>query len=120
MRSRSLTKRVEIYGITQVSDGFGGYTTTDTLLGSSWCSIKTFEPGKFNNLADFGILNPQDALHFRMRKRNDIVIDTENHYLKYRGKKYTISTAPVNINFEDDEIAFIGVQEQTKSNEAAP
>ncbi len=112
MRSRKLNKRIEIWELTQVSNGFGGYTVTDSLLGSSWCSVKTFQAGRFSNLSEFGIVEGSKSVLFTLRKRNDLVYDLGTMYIKYRDVKYTISTAPTNVDFDDKYITFIGVAEK--------
>lgn len=116
MRSRKYTKRVEIYQLTRVADGFGGFTVTDAKIGESWAKLETFQAGKALNLAEYGIINPQRSILFTLRLRNDITYNVDTQYIKYRNKKYIISSYPTNINFEDSEITFIGTEEKTKSN----
>lgn len=118
MRGRSLNKRIELWSITSVSDGFGGYTTSTALLSNSWANVKTFQPGRQNNISEFGLTDPQNTLIFTLRKRNDLVYNVENMYVIYRGVKYTISTSPTNVDFNDSTIVFMGVAESVKSNEA--
>jgi len=40
MIARQYDKRIKIYGTTTVSDGFGGNTTSEVLIGSFWAEIK--------------------------------------------------------------------------------
>lgn len=115
MRARQLTKRIEIWELTSVFDGVSGYNLTDTLIASSWASVKTFQAGKYSNLSDFGIVDGQNAVQFTLRKRNDLIYNLNTMYIKYRGVKYTISTSPTNIDFNDKQIVFIGVAEVKKT-----
>lgn len=120
MSSRRYTKRIEVYQIggTKVSDGFGGYTVTDALLGTSWAKIKTFSAGKFTNLVDYGIVNSQNAIIVECRKRIDLTYNSETQYIKYRNKNYTISTDPVESDFSNRDISFVAVLMTSKSNVA--
>ena len=106
MSSRAYNKRIEIYETTPVSDGVGGFTTTTNLIGSSWAKIKTFNVGGNSNATDFGLIDVNDSLIITVRKRNDITYNSETQFIKYRGKKYIITTSPINIGFEDREIQY--------------
>jgi head-tail adaptor len=108
MRSRELNKRVEVYTITGVTDGFGGQTTTPTLVKALWAKVVTYQAGKATNLADLGTITQQRSVLFTFRDNPNYTITGENHFLKYRNKTYTIGTAPTNINFEDNYVTFIG------------
>lgn len=116
MRSRALNKRIEIRGTEKISDGFGGYTVNDILISNSWAKINSVQAGKSNNLSDFGLIDVNNSIFVTLRKRNDLTYNAETMYFNYRGKKYTIATAPTNVNFDDRLITFIGVAENTKSN----
>lgn len=116
MRGRSLNKRIELWSVTSVADGFGGFTTSTALLSSSWANVKTFQPGRQNNISKFGLTDPQNTVIFTLRKRNDLDYNVENMYIKYRGVKYTISTSPTNVDFNDSTIIFMGVADSIKSN----
>ena len=116
MRGRGFNKKVEVWAIDQVSDGFGGYTIAETKISDSWAMVETLQPGKVNNVKTFGLEDAQNAVLFTLRKRNDLEYNEEIHFIKYRGRKFTISTAPANVNFEDRVIVFVGTMEPVKSN----
>ena len=118
MRSRQFNKRIEIWQTASVSDGFGGLTVSDALLSSSWAKITSNQPGKASNVSDFGITDGQRVVMFTLRLRNDLDYNVETQYIKYRGKKYSIVTAPTNIDFDDKYIVFAGIEETVKSNDA--
>ena len=115
--SRAFNKKIELWGVTSVPDGYGGFTTTSQLVTSSWANIKSIQPGKQNNASQFGLITPENSVLFTVKKRNDLVYNVETMFIKYRGVKYTISTEPTNINFTDSTITFIGVAESNKVNE---
>jgi len=116
VRSRKLTKRIEIWQTTPAKDGFGGNTVTDVLVSKSWADVSTFQAGKYRggNLSDFGIIEAYRAVLFKVRKRNDLTYDLKSMYIKYRDVKYTIASAPTNVNFNDKEIVFLGISETKK------
>ena len=117
MNSRDLTKQIELFELVSVSDGYGGYNVTESSLGKSWAKIESLQPGRSNNLDNFGITDLNNSIFVTVRKRNDLVYSMETMFFKYRGSKYTISTAPTNVDFNDRWIKFTGAIETTKSNE---
>ena len=115
MRSRSYNKRFDLYETITVADGFGGNTTSTSLLSKSWANISTFNIGSNDsNSTEFGVLDLNSALKITTRKRNDITYNSETQYIVYRGEKYIINTAPINVNFEDNEVQFIVVKSANK------
>ena len=119
MRSRKLSKRIEIWQTSNVSDGFGGNTVAETLIASSWAEIITLN--NTNRSTDIGITSATNTIKVRLRKRNDITYNSINQYLKYRGFKYIIQNQPFNVGFRDDVIEILAVKEELKTaNEIAP
>ena len=113
MRSRKLSKRIEIWQTSNVSDGFGGNTVDETLITSSWAEIITLND--VNRSTDIGITSATNSIKVRLRKRKDITYNSINQYLKYRGFKYIIKNQPFNIGFRDDVIEIIAVKEDLRS-----
>ena len=112
MRARGFTKRIEIWGNTRVSDGFGGYTNTEALITTSWAKLETFNVSKRSgNATDFGLIDLNNAINITLRENPNLTIDTKNNYIKYRGDKYIINTAAVNVNFKDNLIKFVATKE---------
>lgn len=114
MRSRKLTKRIEVWetGTTITDDGFGGNTVNDTLLGSSWAEVRTFNAQR---KVDYGLLDSDEPVQFTVRKRNDITYSMKNTYIKYRNVKYMILAEPIEVDFTNKEIQFIGIREARKN-----
>ena len=111
MISRNYNKIIEIYETQNVSDGFGGYNTTDVLLSKSWCNLKTFNAGSKNtNAVEFGVLDISNSILITLRKRNDLDYSSKTNFIKYRGEKYVIATSPVNVDFNDTVIQFIATK----------
>ena len=117
MRARGYNKRFDLYATTsQVADGFGGFTIESELIATSWAKIETFNLGsRDSNSTDFGVLDVNNALKITTRKRNDITYNSTGQYIMYRGEKYTINTAPTNVNFEDNMVQFIAVKSSSKN-----
>ena len=119
MRSRKLSKRIEIWQTSNVSDGFGGNTVDGTLIASSWAEIITLN--NTNRSTDIGITSATNTIKVRLRKRNDITYNSINQYLKYRGFKYIIQNQPFNVGFRDDVVEILAVKEEIKTaNEITP
>tara|TARA_R110002072_G_scaffold5165_2_gene34339 strand:- start:2199 stop:2603 length:405 start_codon:yes stop_codon:yes gene_type:complete len=113
MRSRKLSKRIEIWQTSNVSDGFGGNTVAETLIASSWAEIITLN--NTNRSTDIGITSATNTIKVRLRKRNDITYNSVNQYLKYRGFKYIIQNQPFNVGFKDEVIEILAVKEEIKT-----
>lgn len=120
MRSRGFNKRIDIYSIEAVSDGFGGNTTSETPVSSSWAKIETMSSGKAKNLQDFGIDDPQNTIQITTRKRKDLVYDAEVHMIKYRGQDYKITSSPTETNFTGRFITFMATKISKSQTTPAP
>lgn len=119
MRSRKLSKRVEIWQTSNVADGFGGNTIAETLITSSWAEITTLN--NTNRSTDIGITSATNTIKIKLRKRNDITYNSINQYIKYRGYKYIIQNQPFNVGFKDEVIEILAVKEELKTvTEIAP
>ena len=112
MKARKYNKRIQIYEITTVPDGYGGSTNGEVLLGESWCSIAS---SNSQRLVDLGIIDPSNTIVVRLRWRNDLRYNAIDQFLKYNGVKYIIQNAPINIDFEKTEVEIIAVREDTSS-----
>ena len=119
MRSRKLSKRIEIWQTSNVSDGFGGNTVAETLIARSWAEIITLNDT--NRSTDIGITIATNTIKIRLRKRNDLTYNSINQFIKYRGAKYIIKNQPFNVDFRDDTIEIIAVKKKINTvNEIEP
>ena len=118
MRSRKLSKRIEIWQTSNVADGFGGNTIAETLITSSWAEVTTLN--NTNRSTDIGITSATNTIKVRLRKRKDITYNGINQFIKYRGYKYIIQNQPFNVGFRDEVIEILAVKEELKTvNEIA-
>ena len=123
MISRKLSKRIEIWQTSNVSDGFGGNTVDETFIASSWAEIITLNNTNrsTDRSTDIGITSATNTIKVRLRKRKDLTYNSINQYIKYRGFKYIIQNQPFNVGFRDDVVEILAVKEEIKTaNEITP
>ena len=113
MRSRKLSKRIEIWQTSNSPDGFGGNTVVETLITSSWAEVITLN--NTNRSTDIGVTSATNTIKIKLRKRNDITYNGINQFIKYRGYKYIIQNQPFNVGFRDEVIEILAVKEEIKT-----
>lgn len=113
MRSRKLSKRIEIWQTEDVADDYGGNTVKDYQITSSWAEVETLsDTSKYTrNNNDFGVIDRHNSIIVKMRKRNDITYNSINQYIVYRGVKYMIQVQPTNVDFDENIIVLIATRE---------
>lgn len=85
--ARKYTTKIEIWQPTEVADGYGGYTTTETMQKKVWAGVRTNGAGfKFQQ---FGLNDFKNPVVFSIRGKNNLDI-SEKHYVVYKGKKFEI------------------------------
>ena len=109
-------KRIEIWQITDVSDGYGGNTVDDVLITSSWASIKTMGiNSRYSKISSSeGVGSSSSGIVIQTRRRNDITINNINQFIVYSGVKYTIQSMPIDVDFKHNLIEFIAVRQELK------
>lgn len=85
--ARKYDRRVQIYVKSEVSDGFGGATLTNSLLAVTWANISTIRTDK---LQDYGLDETRGVIKIHVRHRNDIDFNDENLFFVYRDQPYEI------------------------------
>lgn len=116
MNSRALNKKIRIMGVQSVSNGFGGSTVSNFLISNTWAQIKSLSAGKNWNLSDMGLIQSNNNLLVTVRRNSNIAYSAQRMFFVYRGKEYTIASAPTNIDFDDRFITFIGSSPDKKGN----
>lgn len=111
MRSRDFRDRIELWETTPTTNSFGGNSVSESLVATVWANIKTLQPGRNTNVVDFGVEDANKSIIITLRKRSDITYKVGNQFIKYRDRKYTISTAPTNKDFRDRFIVFVGTEQ---------
>lgn len=88
MRARAYDKRIGVYGVQPVPDGYGGNTSSaPVLISNSWAKM---EEGAGNKSVAFGVTDFNDPVLFKVRKRNDLPYNGRNLFLMYKDDKYII------------------------------
>ena len=113
MRARQLNKRIEIYQVKTVYDGFSGKTVYDELITSSWAKVETHDD-KRQQQNEVGIDDYSQKLKITMRFRNDVAYNSVNQFLMYRGVKYTFTVSPNDMDFSSTFITLIAQREVLK------
>ncbi len=88
MIARQYDKRIKIYSTTTVSDGFGGNTITEVLIGSFWAELK--QNSAFRDTA-IGMSNIKDNWSFNIRTNPTITVNMDNLTIEYRGVKRVVN-----------------------------
>lgn len=91
MKPRKYDKLIQLWKTTEVEDGFGGYTVTDTLQSTFWANVQTKGA---RNLSENGSVQNINQIVFTIRNRYDI--DLQDCYVKYQGRIYQIATTTNN------------------------
>ncbi len=107
MTGRDLNKEIEVYTSDYTQGASIFQTVAETLVGTMRANIKSIRPGQSTMLKDYGTVDPQRAIMITVRSRHTIQLNGKNHHIKYRGKTYSITTAPTNKDFTDQFISFI-------------
>ena len=97
MRGRGYDSKIEIWGKTEVSDGYGGYIPTETLIKSVWAGKES--KGAGSNFQQFGLNNFKNPVIFRVRGKSNNINFTENSYIMYKGKRFEIKGID-DVNFD--------------------
>lgn len=112
----NFNKRIQIYQTSNVPDGSGGNTVNETLITSSWASVKTMGVNsRYSKISGSeGIGSSSDGVVIQTRRRNDITINNINQFIVYAGVKYTIQSMPIDVNFKHNTIEFVAVRQELK------
>ena len=102
MISRQYTRKIAIYKTTNVSDGYGGNTVTDVLIGSYWAEVKQNSSFKDNSIGKSDIKNDYS---FKIRANDNLTPDIDNLSIIYKGSKYVVN----DIRYDDELFRFVNI-----------
>ena len=102
MISRQYTRKIAIYKTTNVSDGYGGNTVTDVLIGSYWAEVKQNSAFRDNSIGKSDIENNYS---FKIRANDNLTLDIDNLSIVYRGNKYVVN----DIRYDDELFRFVNI-----------
>jgi hypothetical protein len=104
MKARKYINRIEVWGIPEVLDGFGGDTYGEPIkISESWCNIKTVNP---DSLSDLGLLDFKYGIVINLRKRSDLNYFQPDIYFVYQGVDY-MTQSIVEVDLKGFEIQII-------------
>lgn len=112
MRRNDFNKQIEVYSIEPVSDGFGGNTTTSSLVDTRWAKIAPNSAGSAQT--ESGLEDANRSMVITIRK-NGLALSADN-FIKYRGVTYKITSGPTEIGFDNRFYEFTCRELITKSN----
>ena len=102
MIARQYTRKIAIYKTNNVSDGYGGNTVTDVLIGSYWAEVKQNSSFKDNSIGKSDIENNYS---FKIRANDNLTLDIDNLSIVYRGNKYVVN----DIRYDDELFRFVNI-----------
>jgi SPP1 family predicted phage head-tail adaptor len=88
MLSRQYTRKIQIFKTTNVSDGYGGNTVEDILIGAYWAEVSQNSAFKDNSLGKADI---KKNYSFKIRANDNITPDIDNLSVIYKGSKYVVN-----------------------------
>lgn len=98
MISRKYDKKVEIWNVTEVSDGFGGFVVDEIFIKKKWTFITTQNS---NRTTDNGTIENYQSIVFYFRGGGFQLEKT--NFIIYKGSKYVIDTIE-NVNLTDVDL----------------
>ena len=116
MRRSDFDKQVRIYSVSPVADGFGGFTTSATLVDTRWAKIEPLGAG--DAISEYGLEDANRSIRVTLRK-NDLVLSSD-YFIIYRNATYKITSGPVEINFENRFLEMVCQELIDKSNVEIP
>ena len=102
MIARNYTRLVDFYKTENVSDGFGGNTVSESLIGSYWSEVKNAR--SFNDTAQ-GTDVIKNTYVFQIRVNDFIEPHLNNLSIIYNGQKYIVN----NFEYVDALFRFIKI-----------
>jgi len=88
MKARKYDKRIKIYGVLVVPDGYGGNTTEEALIGSFWAEIKQNSAYRDYSIGKSDI---KDNWSFNIRATPKLSDQMDNLTIEYRGVKRVVN-----------------------------
>lgn len=102
MISRQYTRKIAIYKTTNVSDGYGGNTVADVLIGSYWAEVKQNSSFKDNSIGKSDIKNNYS---FKIRANSTLTPNIDNLSIIYKGSKYVVN----DFRYDDELFRFVNI-----------
>jgi len=112
MRRKDLSKQISIYSVTPVADGYGGFTTSATLVGQFWAKVEPLGAG--DAITEYGLEDANRSIRVTIRKGSEYL--SADYFIIYRDKTYKITSGPVEVDFNNRFYEFICQEVIDKTN----
>jgi len=112
MKRNDFNKQILIYSVTPTADGYGGNTTSATLVDTRWAKVEPLGAGSAQE--EYGLDDASRSVRFTIRK-NGLSLSADN-YVTYRGAEYKIISGPIELKFNNRFYEFVGQEKISKSN----
>jgi len=78
-----------------------------TFIGKSWAKLTTINGNSSRSLDSVGMSETSQSIRVVCRKREDLIYNSDDLYVKYAGDKYAIISTPIDVDFNHSIIEFI-------------
>jgi SPP1 family predicted phage head-tail adaptor len=102
MIARQYTRKIQLFKTSSVSDGFGGNTVNDVLIGSYWAEVKQNSAFKDNSIGNSQIKNNYT---FKIRANINLDMDISNLSIVFNSKKYVVN----DLRYDDELFRFVTI-----------
>lgn len=89
MLSRQYSRKIILKEATAVADGFGGFTTIETVLATAWAEVKQNSAFKDGNQ---GTNDLKNSYTFKIRNNPAFDGKLDNISIEYRGQMFGVSS----------------------------
>lgn len=107
MLSRAYSRKITINELTSVADGFGGFTTNATTIGSYWANVAPSSSFKPEGQGTNGL---KADYTFRIRTNKALENKVDNIEIVFNNETYSISS----YEYDDELFRFITIRASKK------
>lgn len=102
MLSRQYSRKIILKESTAVADGFGGFTTNETVLATVWAEVKQNSAFKDGNQ---GTNDLKNSYTFKIRNNPTFDGKLDNISIEYRGQQFGVSSW----EYDDELFRFVTI-----------
>ena len=102
MLSRQYSRKIILKEATAVSDGFGGFVTTDVVLANVWAEVKQNSAFKDGNQ---GTNDLKNSYTFKIRNNTTFDGKLDNISIEYKGQQFGVSSW----EYDDELFRFVTI-----------
>ena len=88
MKARKLNRRISFWVTGEITDGFSGVKTTESILLNAWAMIEEIkEPKRY---LDMGFGDLENSCTMIVRRRPGFDFNADNIFVKFKGNRWTV------------------------------